>query len=407
MHKNVQQFMKLSRSSGIPYATYRTMKKLGPGSDRTDAKSILMYPKTDGSKKMAHRISWYLPETGISSIWIAATSDHQINIEKYATQDLPIQFITDEDNLRQCANQCSDILVHDVQALTDLPIIQNIGKTTIIDPNYQKESETGNWMRMSEKYYNEHISFPDPSFSVLKTTFANRCRSYVFAPGPSLSTVFNYDIDHSSIKFVCNDILLYEDIIEHIRPDIIVLGDSIFFSPSEYARDIRAAAATIIDEHDAYLIVPDHVVGLLYDKLGDFNNRIIGLSRSSMDGTELPSSSNEQMDTGNVVPAKMLPIASALTDKVAIIGADGYGDKANEENYHDPSVTDYKHCNISKWHPGKAHDTPACEFNQKNNTLFDKWISAGRSKGVRYYCITESNYPVLQQVKSTHEKFCT
>lgn len=408
MQQKIRSFAEIYQSKGLLYALRLACEEYGPGSDQRAADSIFIFPKIKSNKeRKIEKINWYLPHKNTYSIWVSTSEEYIQHIDKEHFINTPINFVTDLFQLYQHATKSSDLLVHDIQSFVHPVSIINIDKSTIIDPKYQKESELTNWMGISQKYYDAHTSFPDPSFSHLERAFAEHNRSYIFAPGPSLSNVFDYTIDHSAVKFICNDILLYDEIVEYIRPDVIVLADPMFFGPSEYAHRIRTAASKIINTYGAYLVVPDQVTGLLYDKLQDVDKKIIGLEVSSMSGEQLPSTQNERIDFGPAVPSKMLPIASALTEKVAIIGADGYDSKTPAENYSDPSVNRIRRNSISKWHPEKNNtSTRYEEINQKNNSSFEKWISAGRKKDVTFYCITESNYPVLKHITSSHEDFC-
>lgn len=409
MKQKVRRFVETARVKGIPYTLLWAGQEHGPGSDQTTADSILIFPKIeDDKKKIIERLNWYLPNINNYSVWVSASEEYNHRSVEEQSNNISINYVTDQYEIYQLARRSSDLLVHDIQSFLHPVTIMNIGNMTVIDPKYQKEYKLNNWIDISQKYYNVHTSFSSHLFSHLESAFADHNRSYIFAPGPSLSNIFDYNIDHSAVKFICNDILLYDEIVEYIRPDVITLADPIFFGPSEYADKIRSAAAEIINMYGAYLIVPDKVTGLLHHKLQNINKNMIGLEVSSMSGKQLPGILNERMDFGPVVPSKMLPIASALTEEIAIIGADGYSDKAPSDDYTDSSVNQYRRNSVSKWHPGKNNASTASEeTNRKNNSSFEKWISAGREKDVTYYCITDSNYPVLKQIKSDHKNFAS
>jgi hypothetical protein len=95
----------------------------------------------------------------------------------------------------------------------------------------------------------------------------------------------------------------------------------------------------------------------------------------------------------------MLPIASAVTDRVQIIGADG---REQDDSYF------WEHSEIAQYddeimqsavetHPSFFRDRIYEDYYQKHVETLTNMIEYGEKHGVEYFSLTDSHIPCLSQ----------
>jgi hypothetical protein len=104
------------------------------------------------------------------------------------------------------------------------------------------------------------------------------------------------------------------------------------------------------------------------------------------------------MGTANIMTLLMLPIASSLTDRIHIIGADG---REEDESYF------WEHSDIAQYdddmmktaidsHPSFFRDRIYTDYYDQHIQTLEKMIAYGERQGLEYISLTESYIECLQ-----------
>jgi hypothetical protein len=190
-------------------------------------------------------------------------------------------------------------------------------------------------------------------------------------------------------------------LLEHLDPDILTFADPVFhFGPNEYAAQFREDAVRALRNFDCWCIVNTPGDALLRKQFPQIADRVIGIpSRSELSEFHFPGPDELFVrSTGNIMTLFMLPIASALADRIHVFGADG---REENESYfwEHSSIAQYDGLMNSavKEHPSFFRDQLYSEYYDKHTRLMGKLIKYGEEKRKKYSSITPSNIPALSK----------
>ena len=118
------------------------------------------------------------------------------------------------------------------------------------------------------------------------------------------------------------------------------------------------------------------------------------------DGFRFPTADAlEVTATDNIMTKFMLPVASALADRVRIVGADG---RKEEESYF------WEHSEVGQYddelmntafktHPAFFRDRVYTDYYQQHVETLTEMIEYGERQGVEYESVTPSHVPCLDE----------
>ena len=155
--------------------------------------------------------------------------------------------------------------------------------------------------------------------------------AFVFGTGPSATKALEMNMD-DSLTIVSNGIVLNNELMDYLRPEIITGIDPLYHSgPSLYAGKFREALREAIEKYGSYFVTRIEFCRWfteIYPE--DVASHIIGIPVLSKKGIpELTGNKDKEggfnlfNGNGNVLAASLLPLSLSLTNEVNILGCDG------------------------------------------------------------------------------------
>ncbi len=149
---------------------------------------------------------------------------------------------------------------------------------------------------------------------------------YLLGTGPSIREAFDHDLSRG-VRIVCNTVILDDDLMAHVRPQVVTCADPIFhFGPSTYASRYRTVLRRrLASDPDLTAIVPLRYRGLLVDLMPEHADQIVGVP---LLGSDTPLVLDLDGIYGvkpfaNVLTLLMLPVAATIGTHIGLIGFDG------------------------------------------------------------------------------------
>ncbi len=419
------------------------------GLDSKCVTSIMTYPViTDISNlsDIVNRLKWYLPKTNISNLKIFIPVDKKllnITLDSLTPPSFQENYLSSENNIHLMEETQSEIndvnpdavLLWDSRRMYSKYILSHLPRVFIVDPSYYHSFEALNYSRL----FNLTTS-PELKTKLAEQSKDNFCRllrevdgchrGYVFATGPSLATA--YDFDYSGgFRIICNTIVKNQDLLEHIKPQLLVFIDEAnFFSVSRFSAEFHKMVLKTVNQFHCYVMVPDHLVALLLAHFPELKDRIIGISAPGLremsvreiikmlivkpwkflsfvpELDKIPGK-NEWfnfpqpdkmyvMRSTSVFTSHVLPVASTVCDEIYIIGADGR--KPGEKYYHSydkSSQFGELMQTLFDTHPAIFRDSIYTDYYRKHCDFIGRIIRYGEERGKKYYSLTPSYIPAL------------
>ncbi len=323
-------------------------------------------------KNLQEKINWYLP----SKVF---TIDTMINNNK--SYDM--------------------ILITKCKQLWDWKILKNIHKTKIVDPNFYGLVEVSNWNSLFFSTLTDHkkvelLDLYKTNFIKLKNQYAHYRKSSIFLTGPSIDQYNQYDFD-DSLNIICNSIVRDKKLLAYIQPDIVVFSDPGFhFIHNEYSQQFRQDMLDCVKMYGCYIIVPDFVAPILLEHYPEIKNFIIAFPFT--DNINFPSLDNFYVKgTNNILTLFMLPIASALTDDIYILGADG---RKKEETYFWRHNSNVQYGGLMQKafeaHPSFFKDQHYNDYYEEHCKMIEKYFNYGEKQNKHFFALTHSYIPALK-----------
>jgi len=379
--------------------------------ERDSVRDVVIYPafgSVDDLGDVLNRLGWYFPEGSVGELDLTVSVDGALAAatdrvpaaqEPFDTGHLPLEDV-DRSTLRTRAATADRLLVWDSTARLSVPALRNVANVKIVDPSFYSTDESLNWARTSHAARRGLTDHSQEVYGRLEGRAVGTDEAYVFGTGPSLDRVFDREIPEDALSVICNSIVRNDDLLDHLDPDVLTFADPVFhFGPSEYAARFREDAVGAVREHDIVVVLPEEYRGLLVGHYPDLADRTVGL-RSVREGFRLPTAENlETRETSNIMTKLMLPVASALTDTVRIVGADG---RKEDESYF------WEHSDVGQYdddlmntafetHPAFFRDRVYTDYYQQHVGTLTDLIEFGEDRGVTYESVTPSYVPCLDE----------
>ena len=236
-------------------------------------------------------------------------------------------------------------------------------------------------------------------FDALAHKIGKRQRAYVLATGPSADQYHTLS-HHSALGIVCNSVILDDELMRTLKPEILVFADPIFhFGPSEYAATFRQNLRQAAKKYDFTIAIPLKYHDIFLDQLPDLASRMIAVPFSVRPDFVFDLSDDFDVKvTANILTFLMLPLATSFANEIEILGCDGR--PLSENTYfwgHNPNTQiNDKMLNIQAVHPGFF----AIDYNDyytKHCELLAQQLSEGEAQGRRFVCMAHSHIPALAE----------
>jgi|GEM_PF-688577 len=361
--------------------------------------NILFYPDIKENEKLLNlitRIKWYIPEHSNSkTIIMIMTNISEVHVPGN------VKVISDADFEKNLA-VADLVLVWDKNFLTDSLIKRNKTKVYCVDQTFYSTAESGIYRSIyfhclepsAQEYYYE---LSKQNYNSMYNINKEKNTANVFGTGPSLEEAYNFTFE-GSFNIVCNSMVKNKKLLRHIKPDLLVFADPVFhFSPCEYSRRFREDVMDTIREFGCFCLIPDYTVPLILAHYPELEAKIIGMpSKSSFN---FPS--NEEFYTrssSNILTLYMIPVASAISDDIYVLGCDGrqksetYFWKHNDNTqYGDLMETAFR------MHPSFFRDRVYQDYYDEHCEFLRDLIEYGEYLGKSYFSLTKSHIPVLHE----------
>ena len=398
---------------GANFHGYNLFARFAPWSRSTDrVASLALYPAFDSAASLGdvlNRLGWYFPEgsTGEVTITVGVSEGVEVSAaatppeqETFPTDHLPVETV-DPSTLRDRATGVDRLLVWNARGRFSPVALRNPERVEVVDPTLYSFTEPVTWGRVGQAARTGVTDRSREAFRELESRAGAWDDAYLFATGPSLDRVFGHELPSDALSVICNSIVRDDDLLEHLDPDVLTFADPVFhFGPSRYAARFREDAVRAIRNHDLVVVVPEQYRGLLVGHYPDLTDRVVGIRSVYDDAFRFPTADSlEVMGTANIMTKFMLPVASALADRVRIVGADGR--KENESYF-------WEHSDVGQYddelmntafetHPAFFRDRVYTDYYQQHVETLTEMIEYGERRGVEYESVTPSYVPCLDE----------
>lgn len=393
---------------------------------------------------LINRICWYFPKSAHSNANIYVPVDKDllgIDFGSLVAPNAQQNYIEKLDHIHLIKeseidlSQADTIMLWNKKSMLEPTILQHIHKVRIVDPTYYFSVEAEIYQRLFfstlRPESKEHFSqLSKKNYQLLLDAVKDFDKAYVFGTGPSLEKL-GKSFDYSDgFRIVCNSIVKNKDLMNHIKPHLLVFGDAQHHSsPCIYADTFRQAVIEAVNETNCFVLTKDYFLPLFLTHYPELKDKSIGIEAPGVWDlslreilfmilrnphkipwfTKIPGHDEEYnfptlekfylRSAGSVLPSYMIPIASAVCDDVYILGADGLDPKGRSPD--ETFIWAYsKSCQFDEQsafdtHPSYFRDRPQVEKFNIYGENFKELIEYGESMGKKYYSLAPSHIPAL------------
>jgi len=392
------------------YKAIRKIQRILYAYESKQIKSIAISPKITNSDELidiVNRIAWAFPYKEDLYIEIEV-SDELLSFDFSKVDKVPNQRNYLNSNLshiglvKKCNSSADLILYTKANELLKLNPFK-LYKTDILDKNYFSTTEGG----LLQDGYNRTISQKDElslekqsiiNYTKMLEQNINKNKAYCFVTGPSFDRYKEFNYEENSFKVICNSTVKNDEFLEYIgKPDLLVFADPVFhFSPSEYSAAFRDEVIKVFNKYKCFIMVPDYTKALLLSHYPELSDYLIGMKHNKGDYNFPAIDKFWIKSSANILTLYMLPVASAVSEEINIIGADGRNPDEKYFWHHSKSAqfADLMQT-VFETHPSFFRDRDYKEYYEEHCKFLNDLIEYGESKGEKYYSLTKSYIPVL------------
>ena len=235
-------------------------------------------------------------------------------------------------------------------------------------------------------------------FCRLKQKLGKFERAYLMATGPSVAQYRKFDY-HDALKIVCNSVILDENLMDFVRPQILVFADPIFhFGPSQYAASFRSKLLESSRKYDYVICIPFKYYGLFVAALPELADRTIGIPFVKDREFNFDLAGEFMLKTtANILTFLMIPLAATFADEIGFLGCDGRPLKDNTYFWNHNPQTQFndKMVNIREVHPG-FFDIDYNDYYLEHCQTLENQLLRGEVFGKKFVSLTFSHIPAFQ-----------
>ena len=230
---------------------------------------------------------------------------------------------------------------------------------------------------------------------------------FLFCTGPSVEEYKHYDFT-SGTSIVCNSVILDDDLMRQVKPQILVFADPIFhFGCSSYAEEFRTKLRSSCAEFDLQLLIPDKYLSLFCASLPDLADRIIALPYQKDIPIQLDLIDNFRLHTtDNILTFLMLPIAATIGKQIYLLGCDGrkLEDDAYFWSHNQKTQINSEMDNIQRAHPS-FFKLDYNEYYLRHCKTLESYCTAIEAAGKRVYNLAHSHIDALTSREYPFKKY--
>ena len=247
-------------------------------------------------------------------------------------------------------------------------------------------------------------------FGTLARKLGRFSRSYLMATGPSVwrYKLFNYE---GAISIVCNSVILDDDLMAKVKPQILVFADPIFhFGPSQYATEFRKRLCEAAKRYDFTIVIPFKYYGLFTSTIPELRDRTIAVPFAKDRHFNFDLCGDfEVKTTANILTLLLIPLAATFSDEINILGCDGrplHEDKYFWKHNQNTQIND-KMANIREVHPA-FFEIDYNDYYLEHCSTLECQLSHGERLGKWFNCLGFSHIPALKSRIGLGERaFCS
>ena len=137
---------------------------------------------------------------------------------------------------------------------------------TLFDIDWQRTRADGSWFgELAMVLSKDSRAFDRAESRPIPTRAPNTCcgspTAYLVATGPSARGALDVDMS-DGVRIVCNTTILDDELMAHVRPQIVTFADPIFhFGPSTYAHQFQRALGRLAVRHDFTVVTLERFAG--------------------------------------------------------------------------------------------------------------------------------------------------
>jgi FkbM family methyltransferase len=223
-------------------------------------------------------------------------------------------------------------------------------------------------------------------------------QAYLMATGPSVENYKKFDFTNA-LSIVCNSVILDEELMLRVRPQILVFADPIFhFGPSLYAGSFRKTLVESAKRHDFTICMPFKYYGLFIAAIPELAHRTIAIPfTKDRDWNFSLDKDFNLKTTANILTFLMIPLAGTFAKEIGIIGCDGRPLEKNDYfwGHNEKTQINDKMANIREVHPGFF----AIDYNDyylEHCETLSQQLIAGERVGKKILSLGFSHIPALR-----------
>lgn len=280
-------------------------------------------------------------------------------------------------------------------------------ETTVINLNLERRNEGSLYIELlKNRFFDEYSLLKDHycKFLALQATLQDKNDSVCFCTGPSISEYDNFDYTNT-IKIICNSTIADKEFMKRVNPDILVFADPIFhFGLSSYAEKFHNDLKSTTNEYpNLKIIIPFKYYTLFISHFPELEDKIIALPYKDRNYNYNINLDFEVQTTDNILTFLMLPIATTLSNRVYIIGADGRKLTKNDYFWSHNKKTQYNEEleKIKIVHPS-FFNISYNDYYLNHCKRLEKIVTSGERSEKEFYSLTDSFIPIL---KTLHEQY--
>lgn len=293
----------------------------------------------------------------------------------------------------------ADIILLWDNAHADAPVLR--GKKIVRIDHGANQHASSYYLKVAERFFPDLQAEYQRASRKVFARIAARCKSqigYIFGTGPGLAHAAGHDFS-DGVSIACNSMVRNHDLMERLKPPLIVVGDPIFHAgPSSYAAAFRAALIAAMDRYNSDLVVPmrDYHIYLAHLP-ARFADRICAIPFEPAEAPNLDLTRALHVSTtSNVLTLFLVPLAATFFEQIRIFGCDG---RPLDQNTYFWSHDKASQFNDEMGAIQRAH--PAFfaidydDYYLKHCATLETWLAAAEAAGKQVSNHTQSYIPAL------------
>ena len=381
-------------------------------------KVFAYYPLIESEKDLADvigRISWYLPKASDANVFLPVADGLQnVLLENLPVPEYQRKRDSNGANLNLCCYQeikalyakADYLLFWKLTDLSDLlKFFPYYHRIRVVDPEFYLFTETHTYPALY--WYdlipsNTRQQWKKDSRDNLFQLFdklQGRDKAYIFGTGPSIDYALklkNYD---DGVRIICNSMVKNNQLLDRIKPNIIVFTDSVFhFGVSKYAEEFAEDVKKVVGKFECYCITNEVGYGMMrlhYPELAPYLIAVPALRFGKP--LILTPQTHKTRDYTNVLTRYMLPLGAGLAKHIVLMGFDG---RNPDESYfwkHNSTTQYTNQMDSTKLaHPAFFRDISYDRYYETHCRVLQEMIETFEAEGCLIESWTSSYMPALK-----------